>query len=238
MIFFKSKILINYIYIRLLSKAERRAEHNAIERARRESLNTKFQSLAQILPNLNNYRRPSKSQIVEKALDWVKQSLSREERYRYQILQLQRENKRVMAQMMSQEQLNQLQHFQENIPVPRQSVSTPTRRVAASNKSSVTNTHPSGFNSTNGWSNSSRLTDPNNQMYTHSSTEDLAKQNFSPTSDDEATVSSTNEDEAEFRSSCNTSIFMEQSHSNKQVENQQQFMASDLCCKYTIVLYL
>ncbi|KAI9257813.1 hypothetical protein EDC94DRAFT_501552, partial [Helicostylum pulchrum] len=176
---------------KLLSKAERRAEHNAIERARRESLNTKFQSLAQILPNLNNYRRPSKSQIVEKALDWVKQSLSREERYRYQILQMQRENKRMMAQMMSQEQLHQA--------------------TTSNNTSSINNTYPSGFNSTNGWSNSSRLTDPNNQMYTFPPTEDLAKQNFSPKSDDEATVSSTNEDEAEFRSSRNTSVFMDQS---------------------------
>ncbi|KAI8090671.1 hypothetical protein BDF21DRAFT_449716 [Thamnidium elegans] len=215
---------------KLLSKAERRAEHNAIERARRESLNTKFQSLAQILPNLNNYRRPSKSQIVEKALDWVKQSLSREERYRYQILQLQRENKRVMAQIMSQEQLHQLQHCHENIPVPRQSVSTPTRRIATSNNtSSVTNIYPSGFNSTDGWSNSSRIPDPNNQIYTLPSADELVQQKFSPRSDDEATVSSTNEDEAEFRSSCNTSVFMDQNRSDKQAENQQQFMTPELC---------
>lgn len=152
---------------------------------------------------------------------------------------MQRENKRMMAQMMSQEQLHQLQHCQENIPVPRQSVSTPTRRATTSNNtSSIINTYPSGFNSTNGWSNSSRLTDPNNQMYTFPPTEDLAKQNFSPKSDDEATVSSTNEDEAEFRSSRNTSVFMDQSHPNKQAENQQQFMAPELCCKYIHHCYI
>ncbi|ORZ22190.1 hypothetical protein BCR42DRAFT_487777 [Absidia repens] len=83
-----------------LSKDERRAEHNAIERARRESLNSKFQQLAQALPNLMNYRRPSKSQIVEKALDWVKKSISREERYRYQVIQLQKENKKLLTQLM------------------------------------------------------------------------------------------------------------------------------------------
>ncbi|KAI7906834.1 uncharacterized protein BX663DRAFT_493954 [Cokeromyces recurvatus] len=92
-----------------LTKAERRAEHNAIERARRENLNSKFQSLAQALPNLINYRRPSKSQIVEKAFDWVKQSISREERYRYQILQLQRENKRLLAQLMHYQHQQQQQ---------------------------------------------------------------------------------------------------------------------------------
>ncbi|CAO3577896.1 unnamed protein product [Absidia cylindrospora] len=82
-----------------LSKAERRAEHNAIERARRENLNGKFQQLAESLPNLQNYRRPSKGQIVEKALDWVRQSISKEERYQYQIHQLQRENKQLLMQL-------------------------------------------------------------------------------------------------------------------------------------------
>ncbi|KAF7725536.1 hypothetical protein EC973_009566 [Apophysomyces ossiformis] len=82
-----------------LSKEERRAEHNALERARRVSLNGKFRQLAEALPNLQNHRRPSKGQIVEKALDWVKQSVSKEDRYQHQILQLQRENKRLLVQL-------------------------------------------------------------------------------------------------------------------------------------------
>ncbi|CAO3653843.1 unnamed protein product [Cunninghamella echinulata] len=91
-----------------LSKAERRAEHNAIERARRENLNGKFQQLAESLPNLQSYRRPSKGQIVEKALDWVKQTVVKEERYQYQIHQLERENKRLLMQLnMSQQQQQQ-----------------------------------------------------------------------------------------------------------------------------------
>ncbi|KAI9480570.1 MAG: hypothetical protein EXX96DRAFT_185553 [Benjaminiella poitrasii] len=81
------------------SKAERRAEHNAIERARRECLNSKFQQLARALPNLQNHRRPSKGQIVEKALDWVRQNMSKEDRYQYQILQLQNENKRLLDEI-------------------------------------------------------------------------------------------------------------------------------------------
>lgn len=82
-----------------LNKAERRAEHNAIERARRECLNSKFQQLAEVLPNLKNHRRPSKGQIVEKALDWVKINMTKEDRYQYQIIQLQNENKRLMSQI-------------------------------------------------------------------------------------------------------------------------------------------
>lgn len=83
----------------LMNKAERRAEHNAIERARRECLNSKFQQLAEALPNLQNHRRPSKGQIVEKALDWVKQNMTKEDRYQYQIMQLQNENKRLLCQI-------------------------------------------------------------------------------------------------------------------------------------------
>ncbi|CAO3601443.1 unnamed protein product [Absidia cylindrospora] len=101
-----------------LSKAERRAEHNAIERARRESLNNKFQQLARALPNLMNNRRPSKYQIVEKALDWVKKSMPREERYRYQITQLQKENKKLLAQLLSSPTLDSLPSLSASISTP------------------------------------------------------------------------------------------------------------------------
>lgn len=86
-----------------LSKAERRAEHNAVERARRESLNGKFQQLAESLPNLQNYRRPSKGQIVDKALDWIRQTVHKEHRYQYQLYQLQKENKRLLALLKNQQ---------------------------------------------------------------------------------------------------------------------------------------
>ncbi|GAA5808108.1 hypothetical protein MFLAVUS_001490 [Mucor flavus] len=107
-----------------LNKAERRAEHNAIERARRECLNSKFLQLAEALPNLQNHRRPSKGQIVEKALDWVKQNMSKEDRYQYQIMQLQNENRRLMTQ------INIAQEQSTNIMVTSPNSSSPaaTRR--------------------------------------------------------------------------------------------------------------
>jgi hypothetical protein len=108
-----------------LSKAERRAEHNAIERARRENLNGKFQQLAESLPNLQSYRRPSKGQIVEKALDWVKQTVVKEERYQYQIHQLERENKRLLMQLNMPQQQQQTSasspchpHSNQQSPIP------------------------------------------------------------------------------------------------------------------------
>lgn len=72
-ILLKKNMPIHHFNIkRAPSKAERRAEHNAIERARRESLNTKFQQLAHSLPNLQNDRRPSKGTIIERTLEYGK----------------------------------------------------------------------------------------------------------------------------------------------------------------------
>jgi hypothetical protein len=47
-----------------VNTAEKRHQHNAIERQRRETLNGKFLSLARLLPSLATVRRPSKSAIV------------------------------------------------------------------------------------------------------------------------------------------------------------------------------
>ncbi|ORY29755.1 hypothetical protein BCR39DRAFT_161498 [Naematelia encephala] len=47
-----------------VNTAEKRHQHNAIERQRRETLNGKFLSLARLLPALASHRRPSKSAIV------------------------------------------------------------------------------------------------------------------------------------------------------------------------------
>jgi len=60
------------------STAAKRATHNAIERARRESLNGRFLELARALPNMNGVKRPSKSAIVIKSLEYVYEVQSRE----------------------------------------------------------------------------------------------------------------------------------------------------------------
>ncbi|KAJ2486647.1 hypothetical protein IWW37_005538 [Coemansia sp. RSA 2050] len=52
--------------------AQRRAAHNAVERARRESLNGQFQDLASAVPTLVHIKRPSKATIVEKSLDYIR----------------------------------------------------------------------------------------------------------------------------------------------------------------------
>ncbi|CAM0138965.1 hypothetical protein VKS41_008524 [Umbelopsis sp. WA50703] len=89
---------------KMSSKADRRAEHNAIERARRESLNTKFQELAHSLPNLQNDRRPSKGTIIERTLDFVKRTIIQEEKYRTEIERLREQNGKLRARLGSASQ--------------------------------------------------------------------------------------------------------------------------------------
>ncbi|KAJ7822972.1 hypothetical protein B0H14DRAFT_3730887 [Mycena olivaceomarginata] len=53
------------------TSAARRASHNAVERLRRENLNSRFLDLASLLPNLANIRRPTKSSIVNSCIAHV-----------------------------------------------------------------------------------------------------------------------------------------------------------------------
>jgi len=73
------------------STAAKRATHNAIERARRETLNGKFLELAHALPNMTSVKRPSKSSIVIKSLEFVYSVKSREQNLNNQNDQLRKE---------------------------------------------------------------------------------------------------------------------------------------------------
>jgi Helix-loop-helix DNA-binding domain len=59
------------------SHAEKRANHNAIERARRESLNIRFLELAQSIPSLVHVRKPSKSIIVSRSIEYISETKQR-----------------------------------------------------------------------------------------------------------------------------------------------------------------
>ncbi|KAI7900387.1 uncharacterized protein BX663DRAFT_532329 [Cokeromyces recurvatus] len=93
-----------------ISKAQKRAEHNAIERARRESLNTKFQQLAHSLPNLQNDRRPSKGTIIERTLEYVRQTVQKEENLKNEIDRLRQANEELISKMTSQH----FNHYEED----------------------------------------------------------------------------------------------------------------------------
>lgn len=60
-----------------MSHAEKRANHNAVERARRESLNIRFLELAQSIPTLVHVRKPSKSVIVSRSIEFIHETKNR-----------------------------------------------------------------------------------------------------------------------------------------------------------------
>ena len=59
---------------RRVNTAEKRTQHNAIERARRENLNSTFGALGRSIPALANNRRPSKAMIVNGAISHLAES--------------------------------------------------------------------------------------------------------------------------------------------------------------------
>jgi len=104
------------------NSAERRATHNAIERARRESLNGRFLQLAASLPSISDVRRPSKSLIVNKSLDFVADAMNREALYRSKIDKMREENVQLREQLnkfLAQAGLETLpQPPMDELPVP------------------------------------------------------------------------------------------------------------------------
>ncbi|KAI8987188.1 hypothetical protein BDB01DRAFT_784950 [Pilobolus umbonatus] len=87
---------------------DRRSAHNALERQRREHLNIKFQQLAHALPSLQTVRRPSKTMIVSKSLEFVSSSLKRENNFMTEIQKLRKENEELKEQAeAAQQKLNQ-----------------------------------------------------------------------------------------------------------------------------------
>ncbi|KAI9305489.1 hypothetical protein BJ944DRAFT_287781 [Cunninghamella echinulata] len=85
---------------------DKRSAHNALERQRREGLNTKFQQLAHALPELQNVKRPSKSMIVAKSLEFVAKSIQKDSSYKKKILQLRKEHEVLRKHTkMSQQQI-------------------------------------------------------------------------------------------------------------------------------------
>jgi len=79
-----------------LKNRYKRVKHNEFERARRMSLNTKFNELSEALPSLGSMRRPSKVVIVQKALEYVNIVKQDEDRRNEELVKLQQENVQLM----------------------------------------------------------------------------------------------------------------------------------------------
>ncbi|CAB5367802.1 unnamed protein product [Rhizophagus irregularis] len=106
------------------NSAERRANHNAVERARRECLNTKFQELAHALPSLAQVRRPSKSIIVQKSLDFIYNARKKDELHDKEMRSIRNEND------LLREEINKLREKLGLEPIPPREESKPSTSQA------------------------------------------------------------------------------------------------------------
>lgn len=79
--------------------AEKRANHNAIERARRDSLNNRFQEIADCIPQLRDVKKPSKSLIMNKTLEYVKVAQKKLDNSSKEARDLKKENERLKAEI-------------------------------------------------------------------------------------------------------------------------------------------
>ncbi|CAG8717449.1 6719_t:CDS:2, partial [Ambispora leptoticha] len=102
------------------NSAERRANHNAVERARRECLNSKFQELAHALPSLAQVRRPSKSIIVQKSLEFILLAQQKDEMHEKDLREMRNEND------MLREEINRLREQLGLEPLPPREDTNPS----------------------------------------------------------------------------------------------------------------
>lgn len=147
------------------SHLDRRSAHNALERQRRETLNSKFQELAHALPALQTVRRPSKTMIVAKSLEYVTKSIQRENHYVNQIKELRKQNERLRKQAKVSKLANIHKHQSSTTTNKRNATlstctisttstegpppMTPPLSSSSSNTSSVTMQHNSAGHSNN-----------------------------------------------------------------------------------------
>lgn len=84
---------------RKLSETEKRANHNATERARRDSLNNRFQEIADCIPQLRDVKKPSKSIIMQKTLEYVTMAQKRNDMHTKEITLLKKENEKLKQEI-------------------------------------------------------------------------------------------------------------------------------------------
>jgi len=82
--------VLTVLLFRVVNSAEKRANHNAIERARRDSLNNRFQEIADCIPSLKDLKKPSKTIVMQKTLEYVRVVQPRFERQQAELERLRR----------------------------------------------------------------------------------------------------------------------------------------------------
>lgn len=123
-----------------------------------------------MLPNLQNFRKPSKSQIIEKALEWVEHTMYNEERYAWQMQQLEQENNWLREHLhklgVEYQQYNGQQQQQQHCPTPLTSLPSPPPSITSATstaKSTINNAHlPPSLSSPSEYGKTSTMDSRNN----------------------------------------------------------------------------
>ncbi|ORY95331.1 hypothetical protein BCR43DRAFT_297955 [Syncephalastrum racemosum] len=136
-----SNMILDESNINELLHGDKRSAHNALERQRRENLNSKFQQLAHALPSLQSVRRPSKTVIVAQSLEYVSRSIERDTKFQDEIEQLRKENERLRNQVQHSRLCHTTASTAAASTTKKSSKETPSPRPG-SHKSHQTNGSP------------------------------------------------------------------------------------------------
>ncbi|CAD5224098.1 unnamed protein product [Bursaphelenchus okinawaensis] len=83
------------------SKKNARAQHNALERRRRDNIKDMYSSLREAIPNLNESDRASRAQILKKTIDHIQDSKNSHTALEGDVKKLTETNERLKQEIMA-----------------------------------------------------------------------------------------------------------------------------------------
>jgi len=88
------------------SKRQARAQHNALERRRRDNIKDMYTSLKDEIPNFSN-DRASRAQILKKTIDQIQDSNAEVEELNQELKQIEETNQKLRAQIQQKQALKE-----------------------------------------------------------------------------------------------------------------------------------
>ena len=138
------------------SESLKRAQHNAIERARREVLSHKFTELAMLIPSLQAVKKPSKSAIVQRAIDHIQELHRKNDSMCMQVNTLKQSHDSLRTEVNKLRQVLNMPPLEEDpaismIPTPSQTprISALSRALTSSSNLVSRSLSPSGLDALN-----------------------------------------------------------------------------------------
>ncbi|CAD5231965.1 unnamed protein product [Bursaphelenchus xylophilus] len=96
------------------SKKNARAQHNALERRRRDNIKDMYTSLREEIPNLNESDRASRAQILKKTIDHIQEGKATHAATEEEVKQLKERNEQLKQQIAAKKAALQGQGCSKN----------------------------------------------------------------------------------------------------------------------------